>query len=142
MDKLKALFLCTHNSCRSQMAEGWAIHLKSDCMDAFSAGVSPGKVNEGAIKTMKDAGIDISSHYSKHLDELSNIDFDYVVTVCDNAKQHCPVFPSKAKIVHRCFGDPSSVIGTADQVAEEFKRVRDEIRQFIESIPQSLETYE
>ncbi len=94
-EKINVLFLCTGNSCRSQIAEGWARHLKSDVIEAFSAGVSPVGINSRAIKVMADAGVDISQHSSKHVDELNAIDFDYVVTLYDNAKEQCPGTKSK-----------------------------------------------
>ena len=141
-EKLKVLFLCTGNSCRSQMAEGWAVHLKSDCIDAFSAGVMPCRVNERAIEIMAEAGIDISKHYSKHIEDLAGIDFDHIVTVCDNAREQCPVFLGESKIIHHSFDDPSFVIGTVDEVMAEFRRVRDEIKAFIETMPESLEKNE
>ena len=138
-EKLKVLFLCTGNSCRSQMAEGWASHLKSDCIEAFSAGVSPCKVNERAIAVMAEVGVDISGHTSNHLDEYSMLEFDYVITVCDNAREHCPLYPKKTKMIHHQFEDPSFVIGTDEQVKAEFRRVRDEIRDFVAAMPQNLE---
>ena len=139
-EKLNVLFLCTGNSCRSQMAEGWARHLKSDCIEAFSAGVAPHGINERAIKIMAEAGVDISSHTSSHLDEYSMLDFDYVITVCDNAKEQCPLYPKKTKMVHHQFEDPSFVIGTEEQITAEFRRVRDQIRDFIAAMPENLES--
>ena len=136
--KLKVLFLCTGNSCRSQMAEGWARHLKSDCIEAFSAGVNPHGVNERAVAIMAEAGVDISGHTSNHLDEYANLDFDYVITVCDNAKEHCPLYPKQTTMIHRMFEDPSFVIGTDEQITAEFRRVRDEIRDFIAAMPDNL----
>jgi arsenate reductase len=137
-EKLKVLFLCTGNSCRSQMAEGWAEFLKSDCIDACSAGVMPGRVNEKAIEIMAEVGVDISGHYSKHIEDLAGIEFDYIVTVCDNAREQCPMFVGSGKIVHNQFDDPSFVIGTVEEVNAEFRRVRDEIRAFVETMPGSL----
>ncbi|MHC5083833.1 MAG: arsenate reductase ArsC [Planctomycetota bacterium] len=136
--KLNVLFLCTGNSCRSQMAEGWARHLKSDCIEAFSAGVNPHGINERAVAIMKEAGVDISGHTSNHLDEYSMIDFDYVITVCDNAKEHCPLYPKKTTMIHHTFDDPSFVIGTDEQITSEFRRVRDEIRDFVAGMPENL----
>ena len=98
-DKIKVLFLCVGNSCRSQIAEGWARHLKSDFIEAYSAGVSPGRLNAGAVRVMAESGIDVSQQYSKHIDELPAIDFDYVITLCDEARQACPVFKGRAKII-------------------------------------------
>ena len=138
-EKLKVMFLCTGNSCRSQMAEGWAEHLKGESIESFSAGVDPGKLNERAVEVMAEAGVDISGHRPKHADDLCGIEFDYVVTVCDHAHETCPVFGGGAKVVHRKFDDPSFVIGTRDEVMSEFRRVRDEIRDFVASMPECLE---
>src|SRR5882757_5807456 len=106
MARLKVLFLCTGNSCRSQMAEGWANFLKPADIEAYSAGVEPHRMNALAIATMREAGVDISSQRSKHVDELKAIAFDYVVTVCDHAHQSCPLFPGKTKLLHVGFDDP------------------------------------
>ncbi|MFA5424239.1 MAG: arsenate reductase ArsC [Phycisphaerae bacterium] len=137
--KLNVLFLCTGNSCRSQMAEGWARHLKGDVIEAFSAGICPVGVNKMAVEVMAEAGIDISNQKSKHLDDLAGVDFDYVITLCDNAREHCPVFPGKAKMIHKSFADPTFVSGTREIVLGKFREVRDQIRDFIETMPQSLE---
>jgi len=141
MTKLKILFLCTGNSCRSQMAEGWARRLKGDLIEAYSAGVDPHGMNPLAVKVMQEAGVDISSHRSKHLNELSNIPFDYVVTVCDNANETCPVFPGKIKRLHVGFDDPPRLAKDAKSEAEalpHYRRVRDEIRDFVERIDQQI----
>jgi arsenate reductase len=137
-EKIKVLFLCTGNSCRSQIAEGWARHLKADVMEVYSAGVSPGGLNKRAVAIMAEAGVDISEHRSKHVSELMNIDFDYIVTVCDYARQQCPVFPGKLRHVHRLFSDPSFIEADEEQIMAEFRKLRDEIRAFIETMPQSL----
>ncbi|AQT67144.1 Arsenate reductase [Anaerohalosphaera lusitana] len=137
--KLNVLFLCTGNSCRSQMAEGWAKHLKGDVIEAFSAGVSPGKLNERAVEVMAEAGVDISYHVPQHVDDYAEIEMDYVVTVCDHAHETCPVFPGATKVVHRKFEDPSFKIGTIEEVMAEFRRVRDEIRDFVSEMPGNLE---
>jgi len=105
-NKLKILFLCTGNSCRSQMAEGWAKHLKSDVIVPYSAGIKTHGLNPNAVKVMAEVGVDISNHYSKHVDELKDIQFDYVITVCGHANENCPVFPGKTRIVHIGFEDP------------------------------------
>jgi arsenate reductase (thioredoxin) len=136
--KLKILFLCTANACRSQMAEGWTRHLKSDVIDAYSAGVMPARVSSRAIAVMKEVGVDISSHHSKHVDGLVGIDFDYVVTVCDNARELCPIFPGKAKVVHIAFEDPVAAIGTEQQVLAQFRKVRDQIKEFVLKLPDEL----
>ena len=140
--KLNILFLCTGNSCRSQIAEGWAKKLKSDCIEPFSAGVSPIKVSARAIKIMAEAGVDISNQYSKHLDDLCGIDFDYVITLCDNAAEICPAYPAKTKIVHKPFADPSVMMGDEEIVMNSFRKTRDQIKNFILSLPQSLEKAE
>ena len=129
--KLKILFLCTGNSCRSQMAEGWTKALKGNLIDAYSAGVEPHGMNELAVRIMHEAGVDIHSHRSKHLDELKNIPFDYVVTVCDNAKESCPVFPGHSNRIHKGFEDPAALQGTEEERLSLFRRVRDGIRSYL-----------
>jgi arsenate reductase len=141
MPKPKILFLCTGNACRSQMAEGFARHLKPHALDAYSAGVEPHGMNARAVQVMAEAGVDISTHHSKHLDELRDIPFDYVVTVCDHAHETCPLFPGRTKIVHVGFDDPPRLAQTARTDAEalqHYRRVRDQIRAYIETLPQSL----
>jgi arsenate reductase len=141
MEKLKVLFLCTGNSCRSQMAEGWARQLKGNQIEAHSAGVEPHGMNPHAIATMKEAGVDISAQSSKHVDELSGITFDYVVTVCDHAHESCPMFPGRTRVIHVGFDDPPRLAKSAsnhDQAMSHYRRVRDEIRAFIETLPQAL----
>ena len=140
IEKIKVLFLCTGNSCRSQMAEGWARNLKGDVIDVYSAGIRPIGVSSRAIKTMAEADVDISTHTSKHIDDLGGIDFDYVVTLCDNAAQNCPVFPGKAKVIHKPFKDPYFATGSEEQVKAEFRKIRDQIKAFIETIPKSLKS--
>jgi len=137
---IRILFLCTGNSCRSQMAEGWAKHLKGNVIEPFSAGLIPTPVNARAIEVMKETGVDISDHYAKHIKDLAGIDFDYVITLCDNAKQLCPKLPDKTKTIHRNFPDPSFLIGTSDEIMAAFRRVRDQIRAFVETLPESLKT--
>lgn len=136
--KIKVLFLCTGNSCRSQIAEGWARHLNGNIIDAYSAGIRPIGVSSRAIKVMDEAGVDISMHKSRHVDEFSGIDFDYVVTLCDNAAKNCPVFSGKARIVHKPFDDPYFASGSEEQIMATFRKVRDDIRTFIETMPESL----
>lgn len=139
--KIKILFLCTGNSCRSQMAQGWAQHLKNDYIEPYSAGIETHGLNPIAIKVMAEAGVDISTHYSKHLDQLKNIDFDYVITVCDSANQSCPVFPGKTKVIHVGFDDPPRLAKqakTEEQVLNIYRRVRDQIKAFIETLPESI----
>ena len=105
-ERLNVLLLCTGNSCRSQMAEGWARALRPDSVRTYSAGVEPHGMNPRAIKVMAEAGVDISGHHSKHVDELKDIPFDYVITVCDHAHETCPLFPGKTKVLHVGFDDP------------------------------------
>ena len=141
VQKLKVLFLCTGNSCRSQMAEGWARHLKGDVIEPYSAGIEPHGLDPRAVQVMAEAGVDISGHRSKHLDELKSIEFDYVVTVCDQAHESCPLFPGRTKVIHVGFDDPPRLAAQAkdDQEAlKHYRRVRDEIRRFVESLPESL----
>jgi arsenate reductase (thioredoxin) len=142
---LDILFLCTANSCRSQMAEAWARQLKSDSIDSYSAGVQPRPVNPLAIQVMKEVGIDLTHHRSKHLSDLKNIPFDFVVTVCDQAHESCPLFPqlshSQTKIVHKGFDDPPRLAKSAKTESEalaHYRRVRDEIRAFIQTLPGAL----
>ncbi len=136
--KLNVLFLCTGNSCRSQMAEGWARHLKGDAIEAFSAGIIPVRVNQTAVEVMAEAGVDISKHISKHVDDLAGVNFDYVVTLCDDAKEQCPLFVSKCKMIHKSFADPCFMVGTPEEILDAFRRTRDKIRTFVETMPQSL----
>jgi arsenate reductase len=139
--RLKVLFLCTGNSCRSQMAEGWARHLKGDQIEAYSAGIETHGLNPRAVQVMAEAGVDISGHRSKHVDELRGIEFDYVVTVCGHANEHCPLFAGKALVVHVGFDDPPKLAAGASTEEERlapYRRVRDEIRAFVEALPDRL----
>jgi arsenate reductase (thioredoxin) len=139
--KLKVLFLCTGNSCRSQMAEGWARALKFDEVEAYSAGIEIHGLNPNAVKVMAEVGVDISSHRSKKVNELIHIPFDYVVTVCGHAQETCPFFPGKAPIVHVGFDDPPKFAQEATTEEERlapYRRVRDEIRQFVSTLPEFL----
>ncbi len=141
MQKLKVLFLCTGNSCRSQMAEGWARRLKGDFIDAYSAGTDPHGMNARAMKAMAEAGVDISSHHSKHVNDLRDVTFDYVVTVCDHAHETCPLFPGGAKIVHVGFDDPPRLAKDAaseEEALGHYRRVREEIKAFIQTLPAGL----
>jgi len=140
---LKVLFLCTGNSCRSQMAEGWARQLKGDSIEAYSAGVEMHGLNPKAVHVMSEAGVDISGHRSKHVRELSGVAFDYVVTVCGNAQESCPVFPGTTKVVHVGFDDPPRLAKearTEEEALGHYRRVRDEIRKFVATLPESLTT--
>jgi arsenate reductase (thioredoxin) len=138
---LKVLFLCTGNSCRSQMAEGWARHLKAAEIAAYSAGTESHGLNPDAVRVMAEAGVDISGHRSKRLDQLGDVDFDYVVTVCDRARDNCPVFHGKTGTVHVAFDDPPRLAADAKTEAGRlapYRRVRDEIREFVETLPTGL----
>lgn len=139
---LKVLFLCTGNSCRSQMAEGWARQLKSDVIEAYSAGVATHGLNPNAVKVMKEAGVDISGHTSKHLDQLQEVDLDYVVTVCDSAAESCPIFSGKAKVIRHSFDDPPRLAegaATEEEALGHYRRVRDEIKAFVETLPDAFD---
>ena len=122
--------MCTGNSCRSQMAEGWIRHLSDGAVEVYSAGVETHGVNQHAIRVMKEAGVDISHHTSNHVDEYSDIDFDAVLTVCDHAKERCPVFPGSTKTYHRNFTDPASLEGSDGEILKGFRQVRNEIETY------------
>ena len=142
--KIKILFLCTGNACRSQMAEGWAKHLKGDLIEPYSAGIIATRLDLRAVRVMADCGVDISRQRSKHVDELAGIDFDYVITLCGSAHEQCPLFPSRTKVVHVGFDDPPTLAAfsrTDEEALVHYARVRDEIRQFIEKLPEILENY-
>jgi arsenate reductase len=132
--KKQVLVLCTGNSARSQMAEGLLRHDFGDRFDVQSAGTRPGIVRPEAIAVMKEIGIDISGHRSKHVDEFAGRHFDFVITVCDNAKESCPVFFGDAKRLHRGFDDPAAFNGAEEERLALFRRVRDELRQYLRSI--------
>ncbi|HBA82706.1 MAG TPA: arsenate reductase [Verrucomicrobia bacterium] len=140
---LRVLFLCTGNSCRSQMAEGWTRQLKGGAIEAYSAGIETHGLNPNAVRVMAEAGVDISGHRSKNLNELKNVSFDYVVTVCDNAHESCPLFPGKTRVAHKNFDDPPRLAKEAqseEEALNHYRRVRDEIRAFVETLPEGLET--
>lgn len=128
----KILVLCTGNSCRSQIAEGYLRYFAGKKADVYSAGVETHGVNPKAIATMKEDGINISNHTSNNIDEYRNIDFDFVITVCDNAKERCPFFPTKAKKFHYNFPDPAKATGTDEEIADEFRKVRQQIKDYCE----------
>ena len=130
--KKRILFLCTANSCRSQMAEGWLRELKGDRYEVYSAGTEPTGVHPCAIAAMAEVGIDIRSHRSKGLDSVRDLSFDEVVTVCDHARESYPVFFGGGVKRHQGFPDPSAALGTDTEVLAVFRQVRDEIRQWIE----------
>jgi len=137
-EPLEVLFLCTGNTCRSQMAEGWARHLLGDQFDPHSAGVDPGTLDVRAVAVMAEAGVDISKHRSKSLSEVLETPFDLVITVCDRARESCPVFPGKAVVRHVGFDDPprlAQATMSEDEALGIYRRVRDEIRAFVEALP-------
>ena len=139
--KIKLLFLCTGNSCRSQMAEGWARHLKGDAIEPYSAGIEKHGLNPHAVNVMAEAGVDLSRHYSKTLEDIGPVHFDCVVTVCGHAHEHCPIFPGKAKVVHVGFEDPPKLtkhLPDGEEKLAVYRRVRDEIRRFVETLPEGL----
>lgn len=144
-EKLKVLFLCTGNSCRSQMAEGWARHLKGEVIEAYSAGIETHGLNPLAVKVMAEAGVDISGHRSQHIDEYMDVAFAAVVTICGHAHENCPYFPGSCKVIHVGFNDPPQMArelaargGTEEEQLDCYRRVRDEIRDFIETLPEAL----
>ena len=126
----KVLIVCTGNSCRSQMAEGWIREFAKDKVEVYSAGTHPEPVNSVAIKVMQSLCVDISQHQSNLLDEYLNLDFDYVITVCDSAKELCPTFPSASKVIHKSFPDPAKAKGTDEEVLAVYKKVRDMLKSF------------
>lgn len=137
--KTKILFLCTGNSCRSQMAEGWARHLKGEVIEARSAGIEKHGMNPLAVEVMAEAGVDISGQYSKTIDELAGQEFDYVITLCGHANETCPYFPGRK--IHQGFDDPPRLAARAASREEQlshYRRVRDEIKRFVETLPESL----
>lgn len=140
---MNILFLCTGNSCRSQMAEGWAKRLKSGEFDAYSAGVETHGINPYAVKVMDEVGIDISNNTSKLVTDLpETLEFDYVITVCGHANENCPFFPAKTRVVHVGFDDPPSLakdLTDEEEILAVYRRVRDEIKTFIQSLPQSMQ---
>ncbi len=140
--KIKVLFLCSGNSCRSQMAEGWTRRLKGALIEPYSAGLETHGLNPLAVKVMEEAGVDISEHRSKHVDELRSVPFDYVITVCDHANEICPVFPGRVKRLHVGFDDPPRLAENArteEEALGHYRRVRDEIREFVNRLPEALE---
>ena len=138
---MKVLILCTGNSCRSQMAEGWTRALKGDRIDAFSAGIETHGLNPRVVRVMAEAGVEISGHRSKTVADLPTRNFDYVVTVCDHAHESCPLFPGKTKVVHAGFDDPPRLAQeaqTEEEALAHYRRVRDEIKAFVETLPEGL----
>jgi arsenate reductase (thioredoxin) len=144
MRKIKILFFCTGNSCRSQMAEGWVRQLKADVIEPYSAGLARHAVHPRAVLVMSEVGVDISKQYSKTMAELGHVRFDYVVTVCGHASEKCPAFPAPTKVVHVPFEDPPSLgwhLPEGEPKMAPYRRVRDEIRRFVESLPASLDRF-
>ncbi len=142
--KRRILSLCTGNSCRSQVAEGWARHLKSDVLEPCSAGIETHGLNPNAVKVMSEAGVDISAQASQNIREFENVPLDYVVTVCEYAAETCPVFPGNAKVVHKSFPDPPKLaeeVDDAEAKLDGYRGVRDEIRAFVEPLPEALEAH-
>ena len=140
-DKLKVLFLCTGNSCRSQMAEAWARHLKGELIETYSAGTEPKGMDPRAVKAMAELGIDIAHQRSKSAKELGDVEFDYVITLCSDAQATCPFFPAKTAVIHHGFDDPPELaLGayTEEEAMLHYRRVRDEIREWVETLPESL----
>ena len=133
--KKRVLILCTGNSARSQMAEGLLRHDAGDRFEVESAGTRPSQVRSEAVAVMRELGIDISGHRSKHVDEFAGQAFDYILTVCDNAKESCPIFPSGATTIHHNFEDPAAFHGTEQQRLAVFRRIRGEIRQYLQAFP-------
>lgn len=141
-ERMRVLFLCTGNACRSQMAEGWAHHLQAGTLEAWSAGTAPQGVDPRARLVMAEAGVDISGQRSKHVDQIGDIAFDRVITLCDRAAEACPVFPGRGIRAHRGFDDPPALARGAASEAEAlavYRRVRDEIRAFVAGLPESLQ---
>jgi arsenate reductase len=139
----RLLFLCTGNACRSQMAEGWARHLHGGRLEVRSAGTAPAGVDPRAVRVMAEAGVDLSAHRSKTVQQaLEEGDFDVVVTVCDRAAESCPLFPGQARKIHQGFEDPARVEGDGEAALATFRRVRDEIRRWVESLPAVLNSIE
>jgi arsenate reductase (thioredoxin) len=139
--KIKILFLCTGNSCRSQIAQGWTKHLKSDSIQAFSAGLHANGLNINAVRVMQEAGVDISRQNSKKAGEIETIPFDFVITLCSHADENCPVFNCTTTVLHFGFDDPPKLAQNAkteDEKLFHYRRVRDEIRAFIETLPEAL----
>jgi len=139
--KLKILFLCTGNSCRSQMAEGWTRASKGDLIEPYSAGIESHGLNPLAVKAMEEEGVDISGQRSKLVREVASVEFDFVITVCDNARESCPVFPGNARRVHVTFDDPPYLAKNAkteEDAMPHYRRVRDEIKAFVGTLPGAL----
>jgi len=143
--KVKVLFLCTGNSCRSQMAEAWARQEKGDLLEPHSAGVRPRPLDPRAVRVMAEAEVDISGQRPKHVSKVMDLGFDCVVTLCDAARESCPRFPGTGRVIHRSFDDPPRLARAAadeQDALDHYRRVRDEIRAFVQGLPEALETEE
>ena len=141
--KVRIIFLCTGNSCRSQMAEAWTRELKGGTFDPYSAGVEARGVDPFAIQVMKEVGVDISGQQSKNVDTLQDIEFDYVVTLCSHAQEVCPFFPARTSVIHVAFDDPPALAAQEtkqEDALKHYRRVRDEIRTFVRGFPETLRT--
>ena len=145
--KLQVLFLCTGNSCRSQMAEGWTRHLKGERIEPYSAGMEIHGLNPHAVKVMAEAGVDISGHSSKHVDTFKDFTLDTVVTVCGHARETCPFFPGNCRVLHVGFDDPPKVArelagkgASEEEQIDVYRKVRDQIKAFVETLPESLQS--
>lgn len=133
----KILVLCTGNSCRSQIAEGYLRHFAGERAEVYSAGVETHGVNPRAVSIMAEDGLDISAHTSNLVDEYADVDFDFVITVCDNARERCPYFPTRAEKLHHNFPDPAKAVGTEEEVMAEFRRVRDMVKVYAKAFVES-----
>ena len=141
MQKEKVLFICVHNSARSQMAEAFLKKYGGDSFEVQSAGLEPGVLNPIAVETMKEIGIDISEYYPKNIDQLKNTVFDYVITLCSHANETCPFFPAKVKVIHKGFEDPVSLtqhLKTEEEKLTQYRRIRDEIKNYVLTLPAAL----
>lgn len=132
------LVLCTGNSCRSQMMQGYLNHFGNEKIKAYSAGIETHGVNPRAIKVLAEDGVDISHHTSNHVDEYRDVNFDYLITVCDHAKENCPWFPTDAEKLHHSFNDPAKATGTEDEILAEFRKVRDEVKEYAKQFANKL----
>jgi len=140
--KLRVLFLCTGNSCRSQMAEGWARALRGEVVEPYSAGIEKRGLDSRAVQAMAEAGVDIGGQRSKTLQELGEVTFDLIVTVCGHADEHCPAFPGPTRVVHVGFDDPPKLAAGSDDpqaALAPYRRVRDEIRAYVETLPEAVQ---
>lgn len=136
----RILFVCTGNACRSQMAEAWAKRLKRAEIDPYSAGShAAGFISQRMVRVMEEAGMDMSRAWSKPIDEWQDVTFDYVITLCDHAKEHCPTFPEPTRMVHRAFPDPMAILGNDQMTMNAFRRARDMIKAYVETLPEALE---